>query len=44
METGFESEEDPDSEGLALGLSLVAGSDLPFELGWSEVLARLSVR
>jgi hypothetical protein len=44
VEAGLESEVDPDSEGLELDLSLAAGSGLPFELGLSEVLARLSVR
>lgn len=43
-ELAFESEEDPASDCLELDLSLVLDSDLPFELGLSELLARLSVR
>jgi hypothetical protein len=44
VETGFDSEVDVDSEGLELGLSLAPDSDLPFGLGLSELLERLSVR
>lgn len=44
FESVFESEVDPDSDCLELVLSWEPDSDLPFELGLSELLERLSVR